>query len=456
MATVVASPRGPAMDPSNITATHPFTCNTCQVAFRGSEAQKEHMRSDWHRYNLKRRVATLPPASAETFSKLVLSKQASQMEAARKATFEQSCHACQKVYKSENAFQEHLYTQRHRQKEALYRKTHRDENNSVATGAVSAGTFSLGDTASVAYDMAKVTSDMKEATIEENDEGKQAHVNVEMKDTKSAVDPDYPLTHCLFCNEVSNSLEANLEHMSTVHGMFVPEKKYLVDPQGLLKYLYAKINENFECIYCHKLKHSAEAIQTHMRDKGHCMIAFDTEDEMLEIGQFYDFSSTYSDAEDADGDVEVVDADAADQDGWETDGDEYLDDDVPLQSVYATEVELRLPTGRLAGHRSLARYYRQNLRNYPTQEERIQKQRLLEESPGEANERSNKDPHSRAIISRANGGLGMLHASDTQRKEVAAAEKRQRNRENRVQRQYQWCVEKRANNQKHFRDPLLQ
>lgn len=404
------------------------------------------------RYNLKRRVASLPPASAETFSKLVLSKQASQMEAARKATFEQSCAACQKVYKSENAFQEHLYTQRHKQKEAAYRKAHADETNSVVTGAMSTGTFSLGETASLADDVSKVTADMKRATVEDKEEDEE---NEEMKEAEPAVDPDYPLTHCLFCNAPSDDMILNHDHMSRVHGMFVPEKQYLVDPQGLVKYLYAKINENFECLYCHKLKYSAPAIKTHMRDKGHCMIAFDTEEEMLEVGQFYDFTSTYSDDEDMD--EEIVDGDENDQEGWETDGDDESDDDAPRQNVYATDTELRLPTGRLAGHRSLAKYYRQNLRNYPTPEERIQRQqRLLENMPAEEAENPNRDPHSRAIITRANGGLGMLHASDAQKKEVAAAEKRQRSRNERVQRQYQWSVEKRANNQKHFRDPLLQ
>jgi hypothetical protein len=28
-------------------ASHPYTCNTCQVAFRNSELQRGHMRSDW-------------------------------------------------------------------------------------------------------------------------------------------------------------------------------------------------------------------------------------------------------------------------------------------------------------------------------------------------------------------------------------------------------------------------
>lgn len=28
-------------------SSHPFTCNTCQVAFRASELQRAHMQTDW-------------------------------------------------------------------------------------------------------------------------------------------------------------------------------------------------------------------------------------------------------------------------------------------------------------------------------------------------------------------------------------------------------------------------
>ena len=48
-----------------------FTCNTCGLAFPTSGGQKEHMRSDWHRYNLKRRVAQLPSISMDTFNEKV-------------------------------------------------------------------------------------------------------------------------------------------------------------------------------------------------------------------------------------------------------------------------------------------------------------------------------------------------------------------------------------------------
>lgn len=35
------------MSTMNQGITHPFTCNTCQVAFRNIDLQKGHMRSDW-------------------------------------------------------------------------------------------------------------------------------------------------------------------------------------------------------------------------------------------------------------------------------------------------------------------------------------------------------------------------------------------------------------------------
>lgn len=46
MATITSS-RVPPAGQADTSSTHPFTCNTCQVAFRSSELQRGHMRSDW-------------------------------------------------------------------------------------------------------------------------------------------------------------------------------------------------------------------------------------------------------------------------------------------------------------------------------------------------------------------------------------------------------------------------
>ncbi|KAK4899584.1 pre-60S factor rei1 [Elasticomyces elasticus] len=43
-----------------------------------------------------------------------------------------------------------------------------------------------------------------------------------------------------------------------------------------------------------------------MRDRGHCMIAYNSEEEQMDIGEFYDFRSTYSDEDSEDEEEEQV------------------------------------------------------------------------------------------------------------------------------------------------------
>ncbi|KLJ11635.1 hypothetical protein EMPG_13175 [Blastomyces silverae] len=474
----------------NIATTHPFTCNTCQVAFRNSDAQRTHMRSDWHRYNLKRRVASLPPLSSEIFAEKVLTAQAANSAAAAKASFEKTCAACQKTFFSENAFLNHMASQKHRSREAQLRKSGALQDE---TASVMSGTFSLGEpinggepvTAPTATsiqesaaeaEFSKIVGAMKDTTIDSEDPlskrpSRPTHSSVagarqaSPSGTEPEYDEDYALTHCMFCNHNSAGVKQNVLHMRKFHGMFVPEQGYLVDGEGLLKYLFDKIAKNNECLYCHKIKSSTAAIQTHMRDKGHCMIAFSTEDEMLEVGQFYDFSSTYSDDEDEgadeDGSTSATgspigdDKDVDGEEGWETDSSVSSVDD---RDALYTDYELHLPSGRTAGHRSLFKYFRQNLRNYPTPEERLLRQRTIMDAAQNPDVHDNDASARRnqSLITRGEGGLGMIGASDSQKQYVKAAEVRERRSEQKAKKLYEWGVNKRGNFQKHFRDHLLQ
>lgn len=114
--------------------------------------------------------------------------------------------------------------------------------------------------------------------------------------TPSTKEPTPPsLKTCLFCSYDSPSPALNAHHMEKIHGMFIPEKQYLVDLDGLLSKLQQQVFELHECLYCGKIKADKFAVQTHMRDIGHCKIPYTTEAEQLEIGEFYDFRSTYSD-----------------------------------------------------------------------------------------------------------------------------------------------------------------
>lgn len=494
------------------------------------------MRSDWHRYNLKRRVASLPPLSSEVFNEKVLTAQATTNAAAAKASFQKTCTACQKTYFSENAYENHIGSQKHKLKAAAMQRVLKDETSSVNASMISSA-FSLGvpvaennSETEADSDLRKVVDSIKKTSLVEKDAASRRHSHSTTSETTGDSDTpmeNIPLSRCLFCNYDSPTVPLSVLHMSKFHGLFIPEQKYLADMEGLLQYLQAKIHENNECLYCHKLKGTTSGVQTHMRDKGHCMIAFETEEEMIEIGQFYDFRSTYSDDEEDEWEDEDSDDTATgggarvrepgEDDSWETDSSaSSLDSDdisaVPIddhshqysklanhrhhsrsdprphknadgfhshahshnRAAFHDGYELHLPSGRTAGHRSLRRYFRQNLHNYPTPEERQQRLLLEQEKAtdedgdedmadvdssitnAQSRRRRNNGPRDSngALITRSNAG--MLGATDAQRQSVQKAEKRDKKKEQRARNKYQAKVEKQNNSQKHFRDPLLQ
>ncbi|KAJ9395127.1 transcriptional regulator family: C2H2 zinc finger [Paecilomyces variotii] len=450
----------------------PYTCNTCLVAFRSSDAQRDHMRRDWHLYNMKRRVASLPPVPQEVFTEKVLTAKATSSAAAARASYEKTCAACQKTFYSENSYQNHVKSSKHKLRESRMKNKDADETASVMSSAFSLGepinrTTSAEKSSDADTDVDKLASGLKTTTIDEEDE---------QEDEQDAeADKGFSVSRCLFCPIECSNLIANADHMLKAHGMFVPEKDYLVDPEGLMRYLYRKITEDNECLYCHAIRSTAAGVRTHMRDKGHCMIAFETEEEQIEIGQFYDFTSTYSDDEGessgtegpAMGGVKLNGSNAA-EDGWETESSASSLDDAdgapqekssraqPL-AIYESDFELHLPSGRSVGHRSLAKYYRQNLHSYPSAEERTARQLAIENGSAEEPEETERGRNrNRAVISRANGGMGMIGATDTQKREALTEERRQRTRALRQELRYTAKVNKAANSQKHFRDPLLQ
>ena len=390
------------------------------------------------------------------------------------------------------------------------------------------------------------------------------------------------LEECLFCTYTSPTLTLNISHMHKAHGLFIPEQKYLIDLSGLIRYLGEKVAILHQCLYCGRVKGGLEGVRTHMRDVGHCRIAFDTIEEQVEVGEFYDFRSTYDGVEGSDSEdkeepparyhrrrsssgiksnrrasegfkTETGVHEGDEDEAWETDSSASSLDStdlcaVPLDyhhsgcsstdgqdhhhhhhrhykphhhhhhhhhhlhphisPVYHTEYELHLPSGRMAGHRSLARYYRQNLSHPLT--ERLTRQRprrLLQDitaeyGDGEEEEivdgfsednittttsrfapsreltrRERRDlffgrmaEEERAIVlgaegarraerglsGTARGELGMVGVSADKRRFVREDERRARRGEQRKILRITAKVQKQQNSQKHFRDPLLQ
>lgn len=471
------------------------------------------MRSDWHRYNLKRKVADLPPVSSDDYNDKVLAAQATNKAAAEQASYQQSCAICRKTYYSEHAYENHINSKAHKLR--LAKGDMASVNGSTVSKSESRTSEVQDPKAQAEFD--EVVAGIKETSLKDRPDlerrpsapgpdaiPKEDHPMSPAK----PVEATPPLSRCLFCNYDSPNVKLSVAHMSKIHGLFVPEHNYLVDPEGLLTYLQAKIHENHECLWCHKLKTTTDGVQTHMRDKGHCRIAFESEEEMIEVGQFYDFSSTYSDPEGADSDTEMdgvrdeggVKLSNGEDDGWETDSSfSSLDSNeltsVPVDdrtesynrlhlhrhhsstdprphknadgyhshahnhnhAVFYDDYEMHLPSGRVAGHRSLKKYYRQNLHNYPSQAERARAQRLIDEGEDDSdmedvdNEISPATPPKGQTALMRRGEAGMIGASASQRREVRSQEIRSRQKELRAQNRYQAKIEKQANSQKHFR-----
>ncbi|KAJ6256188.1 hypothetical protein Dda_9023 [Drechslerella dactyloides] len=476
MTTLVASPNPHPAPALAAASSHPFTCNTCQVAFKSSDGQRTHMHTDWHRYNLKRRIAELPPISSEIFAEKVLSSQAADRAARDRASFEKLCQPCSRTYYSQNAYNNHVNSQKHKQRLAALDRAARADGESVMSS-----TFSMDDTAIPDRDddemanreLASLTQNLRVTPSTTTTTTTSAPAETE--DGMAAL----PITECLFCGLASTTLQQNLEHMSKSHGLFIPEQRYLVNLEGLVRYLGQKVLVGNTCLYCNKAKGGLDGIRTHMRDKGHCMIAFDTEDEMLEIGEFYDFRSTYDDSDAASNDDDGTWEDeqgnkaAGHDETWETDSEASSVDSCDIGSlrvtrkathhrtssshhledgwhshahshshthavVYFTETEMHLPTGRDDDADTLA----------------IEDGDAEDATAGNSNANSSAAQRraQKALISRANGGQGLALASAGAKARASKMEKKDKAVEERGREKYRAKIEKAANHQKHYRE----
>ncbi|KAF9264238.1 hypothetical protein L218DRAFT_258042 [Marasmius fiardii PR-910] len=478
-----------------------FTCISCSIAFFSAEEQRVHYRSDHHRYNMKRRVAGLPPVSAFTFNEKVLERRAETaiMSSLKGSTCEICKYASEftpyflsfhlyvtlysKTYSSENSYRSHINSKKHKDNELKVArkppaaavdpevKTEtKEEVDFVPTAQKSIDPTQAEDTAGPSE-----TSETLPVSLVADEDADEDEVNQTIDQKIAAARSRLSNTHCLFCPIVSSNLEENLSHMSSAHSFFIPDFDYLVDLPGLITYLGEKIAVGNVCIYCNgkgREFRTLDAVRKHMIDKSHCKVAYEAENDRLEISDYYDFTSSYADvtskprsrkkreleekeeewedmSDEGDGDVdEIVDE--------EYGVDEDDSEDLPENGLtYGdSHLELVLPSGARIGHRSLRRYYAQSF------------------TP--VGNKGSQNPNSGAAIVRRlladknsdlvpmRGGYGAF-GSGTQvvkarnKGEAREAGRHVREFRDQVRREhFKTKVGYRQNNQKHFRDPLLQ
>ena len=309
--------------------TSPFTCITCRVAFRDLDIQRQHYKSDWHRYNLKRKVAELPPASMEEFQKRVIAQRTEGDKEKEEGTI--SCKICKKNFNTRNQYENHLLSKKHKEKCAKQNVPFDTESED------------LENNAGPSFDSIIEKNVQGEVSVKQQSDDMEVDSDIESVDSDEWVeDTENPVVNnnCLFCNHHSRSLVRNLKHMTIAHSFFLPDPEYCTDIKGLLVYLGEKIFAGYMCIWCNnsgRCFQTVEAARAHMIDKGHCKMLHEG-DALAEYAEFYDYSPSYPDAEidDPDAEIEIPE----------------LDD---------SDYQLVLPSGSIIGHRSLFRYYKQNL-----------------------------------------------------------------------------------------------
>jgi len=279
-----------------------FTCISCRVQFDNSDDQREHYRSELHKFNLKRKVFDLPPVTNEVFNKKVEAVKESESKQKVPTTFD--CKICDKSFASEGPYTQHLNSKKHKE--------------NVAAGVP---------------EKIRNRKPKEEKKLPESLEEAEAMMEEKIKNAVKL-----PLEACLFCHHTSDTIENNVEHMAKSHSFFIPDLEYLVDLPGLLRYLLDKVSIGNICLYCNgkgKTLSSKDATQTHMRDLGHCKLNYDTEADQEEYVEYYDFTPAFE--------------------GQTSDEITLFKPDIVLSDAH----EITFPDGTTIGHRDFAIYYKQ-------------------------------------------------------------------------------------------------
>nr|XP_031529645.1 zinc finger protein 622-like [Vicugna pacos] len=285
-----------------------YTCNTCRVALYDAEAQRAHYKTDWHRYNLRRKVAGMAPVSAEGFQERVRAQRAlAEPESKGAATYLNA--AIQQAIKAQPSTSP--------KKAPLVPEA--ESPSPVAVAAGGRGTQQRAPAEKpprlqwFEQQAKKLAKQQREEESEEDLDGDDwedldSDEELECEDAEAMDEEEeqdaeeeetgvsapigaIPVTDCLFCPHHSSSLMKNVAHMTKVHSFFIPDIEYLSDLKGLIKYLGEKVGVGKICLWCNekgKSFYSTEAVQAHMNDRSHCKL-FTDGDALLEFADFYDF-----------------------------------------------------------------------------------------------------------------------------------------------------------------------
>lgn len=330
----------------------------------------QHYKSDWHKYNLKRREAGLVLLKKEDFT--------ARLEAAKAMREEREGRA-------ERSGKGHLKNGSSKKK----KNKGKGEKLGGAVKVSQAGAYDQMKSGGGSKDN-KVAGDTADESMQDTDT--TAEPAVVEEEEAPVIEP----RQCLFDKHLSPTPAANYERMQRKYGFFIPDQEYLIELEGLLGYCHEKVKLGHCCLYCQRVFTTWQGCQKHMIATEHTKLKYERGVDLEEFDPFFDFSEANnafmgtlgvtadSDDEDDNEDVGMVTADEEDDDDadWEDvtddeaeeEGGEAMDEDETddMYAGYKDEIarfgfdvtplgEIVFPDGRIIGHRGLARYYKQRI-----------------------------------------------------------------------------------------------
>jgi len=342
-------PVSTSLGPGSTSFTPTLTSTTAPgKTFTTRTELQSHYKSDWHRYNLKRREANLPMLNESDFNARLEAAMALRKEREGREERSGLDHRKDKNDTKKKKKKQKQQAGKHKRKPAFAK---REESNIDNTQE---------ENSSIQDDTSEV------ASMEEEEEEEPPEINP---------------CQSLFDNFISTSPEANLKYMQQQYSFFLPDLEYCIDLEGLLGYCNEKIRLGNICLYCQRSFKSSEGVLKHMKDKEHCKILYERGVDQEEFDVFYDFSKLNNQTKksgNGEEDNMAVGEEAEGEEEWEDVSDDDDQDDVSMKDEedddlyegYQEEIasqgfditplgELIMPDGRIIGHRGLARYYKQ-------------------------------------------------------------------------------------------------
>ncbi|KGN60160.1 cytoplasmic 60S subunit biogenesis factor REI1 homolog 1 [Cucumis sativus] len=270
-----------------------LTCNACNKEFLDVDEQKLHYKSEWHRYNLKRKVANVPGVTEALFLARQSAAAAQENAKSRENSMLYSCGLCSKAYRSAQAHAQHLKSRSH-----IIRASQGAHDQEVEKPIIKPLPQRISNKAPQQSEEEESEDEWEE--VDPDEDMVDGNEDENEDDDTDAIEVDLDPSCCFMCDLEHDTIESCMVHMHKKHGFFIPDIEYLKDPKGFLTYVGLKVMRDFRCLYCNDncLPFSSlEAVRKHMEAKSHCKVHYGDEDENeeVELEEFYDYSSSYVD-----------------------------------------------------------------------------------------------------------------------------------------------------------------